>query len=346
MSEQMIPRADRNLAMELVRATEAAAIAAARYMGIGKKEAGDQAAVDAMRTFLKTVEMRGTVIIGEGEKDQAPMLFNGEQVGNSEGPEVDVAVDPVEGTTLLAEGRPNSITSIAVADKGSMWDPGNSFYMNKIVVEAEAKSAIDITKSPSSNLYNIAEVLGRNVEDLTVFVLDKPRHMSLIEEIRQTGARITLHAEGDVIGALMAAVPGTGVDVLMGVGGTPEGVIAAAAVKALGGGMQCMRAPQRVEEKRQLKQDGVQLKEVLTLDTLIRSNNTFFAATGITASPFLDGVHFDRRGGVTTESIVLRSLTGSIRYIKGVHRLNRTHDIGGNIGTTPAHVAMEIIAPD
>jgi len=341
----MIPRADRNLAMELVRATEAAAIAAARYMGMGQKEVGDQAAVDAMRTFLKTVEMKGTVIIGEGEKDEAPMLFNKEEIGNGEGPEVDVAVDPVEGTNLLAEGRPNSITSIAVADKGSMWNPGNSYYMNKIVVEEEAKNAIDITKSPSSNLYNIAEALGRNVEDITVFVLDKPRHTSLIEEIRQTGARITLHAEGDVIGALMAAIPGTGVDVLMGVGGTPEGVIAAAAVKALNGGMQGMRAPQREEEKRQLREDGVKLKEVLTLDDLIKSNNTFFAATGITHSTFLEGVHFDRRGGVTTESIVLRSLTGSLRYIKGVHRLNRTHDIGGSIGTAPAHVAMEIIVP-
>ena len=207
MSEQMIPRADRNLAMELVRATEAAAIAAARYMGMGKKDAGDQAAVDAMRTFLKTVEMRGTVIIGEGEKDQAPMLFNGEQVGNGEGPEVDVAVDPVEGTTLLAEGRPNSITSIAVADKGSMWDPGNSFYMNKIVVEAEAKNAIDITKSPSSTLYTISEALGRNLVDLTVFFLDKPRHMSPIEEIRRTAARITRPPDVDGICARTGAVP-------------------------------------------------------------------------------------------------------------------------------------------
>jgi fructose-1,6-bisphosphatase II len=346
MSDQITPRADRNLAMELVRVTEAAAIAAARYMGMGKKEAGDQAAVDAMRTFLQTVDMKGTVIIGEGAKDKAPMLFNGEVVGSGEGPEVDIAVDPVEGTSLLAEGRPNSITSIAVADKGSMWNPGNSYYMNKILVEAEAKSAIDITKSPSSNLYNIAEALDRNVEDLTVFVLDKPRHTSLVEEIRQTGARITLHAEGDVIGALMAAIPGTGVDVLMGVGGTPEGVLAAAAVKALGGGMQGMRAPQREEEKRQLKQDGVKVKEVLTLDDLIKSDNTFFAATGITQSSFLEGVHFDRRGGVTTESIVLRSLTGSIRYVKGIHRLNRTHDVGGRVGTTPAYVAMEIISPD
>lgn len=346
MPDQNKLHAHRNLAMELVRATEAAAISAARYMGMGQKEAGDQAAVDAMRGFLRTVDMKGTIIIGEGEKDEAPMLYNGEVVGNGAGPEVDVAIDPVEGTTLLAEGRPNAITSIALAERGSIWDPGSCFYMNKIVVEAEARAAIDLSKSPSTNLSNIADALGRNVEDLTVFVLDKPRHTSLIEEIRQAGARITLHAEGDVIGALMAAIPGTGVDVLMGVGGTPEGVIAAAAVKALGGGMQCMRAPQREAEKRKLKQEKVQLNEILGLDDLIRSDNTFFAATGITQSSFLEGVHFDRRGGVTTESIVIRSLTGSVRYIKGIHRLNRTHEVGGNVGTTPAHIAMEIISPD
>ncbi|TXB67627.1 class II fructose-bisphosphatase [Phaeodactylibacter luteus] len=348
MPEQTQPtnRPDRNLAMELVRVTEAAAISAARYMGTGNKDAGDQAAVDAMRSFLRTVDMNGTVVIGEGEKDNAPMLYNGELVGTGEGVEVDVAVDPVEGTTLLAEGRPNAIAVIAVAERGSMWNPGNSFYINKIVVGQEARQAIDITKSPSTNLVNIADALGRNVEDLTVFVLDKPRHASLIEEVRQTGARIMLHSDGDVMGALMAAIPGTGIDVLMGVGGTPEAVIAAAAVKALGGGMQAVRAPQRVEEKRQLRKDKVKINEVLHLDDLIQSDNTFFAATGITESTFLEGVHFDRRGGVTTESIVIRSLTGSIRYIKGIHQLNRKNLVGGNVGTTPAHVAMDIILPD
>ncbi len=325
--------------------TEAAAISAARHMGTGNKEEGDQAAVDAMRAFLKTVEMKGTVIIGEGEKDEAPMLFNGEEVGTGNGPEVDLAVDPVEGTRLLAEGRPNAISVIAVAEKGSMWNPGQSFYMNKIVVEANARQAIDITKSPSTNLINIAEALDRNVEDLTVFVLDKPRHASLIEDIRQTGARIMLNSDGDVMGALMAAIPGTGIDVLMGIGGTPEGVIAAAAVKAVGGGMQGMRAPQRVDEKRKLREANVDLHEVLSLNDLIRSDNTFFAATGITGTNFLEGVHFDRRGGVTTESIVLRSLTGSIRYVKGIHQLNRRREIGGSLGTTPAHVAMDIIGP-
>ena len=336
-------RPDRNLAMELVRVTEAAAISAARFMGRGDKEGGDAAAVSAMRVFLRTVEMNGVVVIGEGEKDEAPMLFNGEQVGNGEGAEVDVAVDPVEGTSLLAQGRPNAVAAIAVADRGSMWRPGSSFYMNKIVVGRAAAGAIDINLPPTENLDRIARALGRKVSDLTVFVLDKPRHQGLIEEIRQAGARITLHTDGDVLGALMAAVPGTGVDVLMGIGGTPEGVIAAAAVKALGGGMQGKRAPQREEEKRKLKREGVDLHEVLTLDTLIRSDNSFFAATGITQGSFLEGVHFDRDGGVTTHSIVVRSMTGSVRFIKGIHQLGRKPGLGGNIDTTPAQVAMEII---
>lgn len=346
MQEQAPSRPGRNLAMELVRVTEAAAIAAARHMGTGQKEAGDKAAVDAMRSFLKTVEMQGVIVIGEGEKDKAPMLHNGEAVGTGTGPAVDVAVDPVEGTSLLSDGRPNAIAVIAAAEQGTMWQPGDSFYMNKIVVERAARDAIDITKSPTSNLINIAEALGRNLEDLTVFVLDKPRHASLIEEIRQTGARIALNSEGDVMGALLAAIPGSGIDVLMGIGGTPEAVIAAAAVKALGGGMQGMRAPQREAEKRKLQQSGVNLREILMLDDLIRSENTFFAATSITPSTLLEGVHFDRRGGVTTESIVLRSLTGSVRYIRGVHQLNRRSSEGGLLDTTPAQVAMDIILPD
>ncbi len=320
-SEHLKP--DRNLAMELVRVTEAAAISAARFMGLGDKEGGDGAAVDAMRAFLKTVNMQGTVIIGEGEKDEAPMLYNGEQVGNGKGPKVDVAVDPVEGTRLLAYGRPNSIAVIGVAEAGSMWNPGNSYYMNKLVVEKKAKDAIDIRLSPTENLHRIAEALERDVADLTVFVLDKERHVELIAEIRKAGARISLHTDGDVMGALMAAIPGTGVDVLMGIGGTPEGVIAACAVKALGGGMQGQRAPQKEEEKRRLAEAGTDLSEILTLEKLVNSDNTFFAATGITEGSFLEGVHFDRRGGVTTHSIVMRSATGSIRFVKGIHQLHR-----------------------
>ncbi len=312
---------DRNLAMELVRVTEAAAISAARFMGLGDKEGGDKAAVDAMRAFLKTVNMRGTVIIGEGEKDEAPMLYNGEEVGNGRGAAVDVAVDPVEGTNLLALGRPNSIAVIAVSEAGSMWDPGASFYMDKLVVERQARDAIDIRLSPTENLHRIAEALDREVNDLTVFVLDKPRHRDLIAEIRRVGARISLHTDGDVMGGLMAAIPGTGIDVLMGIGGTPEGVITACAVKALGAGMQGRRAPQKEDEKARLAELGTDLSQVLTQNELVRSDNTFFAATGITEGAFLEGVHFDRRGGVTTHSIVMRSATGSMRFVKGVHRL-------------------------
>ncbi len=312
---------DRNLAMELVRVTEAAAISAARFMGLGDKEGGDKAAVDAMRAFLKTVNMQGTVIIGEGEKDEAPMLYNGEKIGNGRGPAVDVAVDPVEGTNLLALGRPNSIAVIAVSEAGSMWDPGASFYMNKLVVEKQARDAIDIRLSPTENLRRIAEALEREVNDLTVFVLDKPRHRDLIAEIRSAGARISLHTDGDVMGGLMAAIPGTGVDVLMGIGGTPEGVITACAVKALGAGMQGRRAPQKEDEKARLAAAGTDLSKVLTQDELVRSDNTFFAATGITEGAFLEGVHFDRKGGVTTHSIVMRSATGSIRFVKGIHRI-------------------------
>lgn len=320
----MRDKPDRNLAMDLVRVTEAAALSAARHMGLGDKEAGDEAAVDAMRAVLDTLDMDGTVVIGEGEKDEAPMLHNGESVGNGRPPAVDVAVDPVEGTTLLALGRPSAITVIAVAERGSMWQPGPSLYLNKIVVEKDAKQAIDITLSPTENLHRIAGALGRQVNELTVFVLDKPRHQDLIAEIRKVGARIAVYTDGDVVGALMAAIPGTGIDILMGIGGTPEGVIAATAVKALGGGMQALLAPQSKAERKKIKAAlGNNVGKVLTLENLIKSEDAFFAATGITDGPFLEGIHYDRRGGVTTHSIVIRALSGSMRYIKGVHQLKR-----------------------
>lgn len=314
---------DRNLAIELVRVTEAAALSAAHYMGMGNKEAGDQAAVDAMRAVLQTVEMDGIIIIGEGEKDQAPMLYNGERVGSGHGPAVDVAVDPVEGTRLLALGRPNAISVIAMADRHSMWLPGSSHYMNKIVVEKAAKEAIDIKLSPTENLHRVAEALHRSVNELTVFVLDKPRHQDLITEIRRAGARISLHTDGDVVGALMAAIPGTGVDILMGIGGTPEAVIAATAVKALDGAMQAVRAPQSQAERELVLAETNDINEVLTVETLVKSEDAFFAATGITEGPLLEGIHYDRRGGVTTHSIVIRAVTGSVRYIKGMHQLRR-----------------------
>ncbi len=310
--------------MELVRVTEAAAISAGRFMGRGDKIAGDRAAVDAMRAFLRTVEMDGTIIIGEGEKDEAPMLFNGEKIGSGQGAAVDVAVDPVEGTSLLALGRPNAIAVIAVAEQGSMWNPGPSLYMEKIVVEPKARQVIDLRMPAGRNLARIAEALDRDVHDLTVFVLDKPRHAELIDQIRQTGARVALHSDGDVMGALLAAIPGTGIDVLMGTGGTPEGVITACAIKALQGGMQGRRDPQsEAERKAIMQQEGIQLDALLTLDDLVASDNTFFSATGITEGTLLNGVRFDRDGGATTESIVIRSKTGSIRYVKGIHRLER-----------------------
>lgn len=333
----------RNLGLELARATETAAIAAARYMGMGNRDRGDKAAAEAMRAFLRTVDMNGIVVIGEGEEEEVPFLFNGEHIGNGEGPELDVAAGPVEGTALLADGRPNAIAAIAVAERGSLWQPGNAFYMNKIVVGREAREAIDIRLSPTQNLHRIAEALGKKINELTIFVLDKNRHASLVEEIRQAGARISLHTDGDVMGALMAAVPGTCIDALMGIGDSTKGVMAAAAVKALGGGMQGMRAPQREDEKRQLRKDGVKLQEVLKLDTLSRSDNIFFAATGITPSTFLEGVNYGRDGSLTTHSIVIRSLTRSIRFIKGIHQLERrgnTQELGS---TTPVEVAFEVV---
>lgn len=326
----MTKLSDRNLGMELVRVTEAAALSAARHMGRGDKEAGDQVAVDAMRAVLDTVQMDGIVVIGEGEKDDAPMLYNGERVGTGQGIETDVAVDPVEGTRLLAYGRPNAIAVIAVSRRGSMWEPGPSFYMKKLVVERRARDAIDITLSTATNLERIGEALGRSVDALTVFVLDRPRHRELVAEIREAGARVTLHTDGDVMGALLAAVPGTGVDVLMGTGGTPEGVISATAVKALGGGMQGVRDPQRGDERARLEADlGADgLDEVLDLDDLLASEDAFFAATAITDSPFLDGVRFDQERGVITHSIVIRAVSGSTRFIQGIHQLRPEHIFG------------------
>ena len=325
-------RVDRNLGMELVRVTEAAALSAAPFMGRGDGKAGDQAAVNAMRAVLRTVRMTGTVVIGEGEKDEAPMLFNGEVVGSGEAPALDLAVDPVEGTRLLALGRPNAIAVIAASPSGSMWSPGASFYAEKLVVEAPARNAVDLRLPPAENLRRAAQALGRPVERLTVFVLDKPRHEELVREIRAAGARVTLHTDGDVMGALLAAYPDTGVDLLMGTGGTPEAVIAAAAVKALGGGMQVRRDPQSDAERQKLLDQGVELDRVLGVDDLISSDDAFFAATAITGSPFLQGVRYERGLGVSTESLVIRAGSGSIRHIRGMHRLNSEHIFGGGNG--------------
>lgn len=317
-----------NLAMDLVRVTEAAALAAAQYMGAGDKTSGDQAAVDAMRLLLSTVEMDGVVVIGEGEKDQAPMLYNGELIGNGEPPQVDIAVDPVEGTRLLALGRPNAISVIALSPRGSMWQPGPSHYMEKIVVERAARDAIDVTMMPADNLHAIAEALGRRVQELTVFVLDRDRHAGLIRQIRGVGARIVLQTDGDVAGALLAATPGSGIDVLMGIGGTPEGVIAAAAIKALGGGMQARPMPQSATERQAVQAAlGPGWSAALTQDDLIRGEEAFFAATGITDGPLLKGVHYDSNRGVTTHSLVMRAKTGTVRYIEAFHQMDRLMQI-------------------
>jgi len=321
----------RNMGMELVRVTEAAALACAPHMGRGDGKAADAAATDAMRAVLSLVDMDGVVVIGEGEKDEAPQLYNGEAVGTGDGPALDLAVDPLEGTRLLAGGRTNAVAVIAAAPRGSLWDPGASFYMNKIVVGAEARDAIDLTRSPTENLRRIADALDRPVHSLTVFVLDKPRHEGLIREIRDAGARVSLHTDGDVMGALLAVVPETGVDVLMGTGGTPEGVIAAVAVKAMGGGMQGRRDPQLDRERAALARSdaAAEVDRILRLDDLVSGEDAFFSVTAVTDSPFLEGVRYDaRHNGVTTESLTIRAGSGSVRYVRGIHQLDPEHIFG------------------
>ncbi len=313
----------RDLALEMVRVTELAALSASAYVGLGDKDGGDKAAVDAMRYYLNKIDMAGTVIIGEGEKDEAPMLFNGEKLGTGKGPKVDIAVDPVEGTTLLALGQPNAIATIAIAESGSMLDPGSSYYMKKLVVSKAAKDVIDIRISTKENLERIAVALNKKINALTIFVLNKPRHEKLIQEIRETGARIIIHDHGDVWGALAAALPETDIDVLMGTGGTPEAIIAAAAIKSLDGGMQCMMDPKTEDEKQDLIQEGKDLSQVYSLNDLIKSDDAFFAATGITSSSFLQGIHFKPGNSATSQSIVMRSFSGTIRYINGIHDLDK-----------------------
>ena len=309
----------RNLALDLVRITEAAALASARWLGKGDKNGGDQAAVDAMRLSFNSVDIAGKVIIGEGEKDEAPMLYNGEKLGTGKGPEVDVAVDPVEGTNLLAFGRPNAISVVGVAPSGAMYDPGPSYYMKKLVVPAEARDAVDINAPVEDNLKKAAKALGKDVDDLVVFVLDKPRHKNLIQEIRQAGARIQLHTDGDVAGALMAVDPLSDVDIMVGTGGTPEGVLAACAIKAVGGQILAQLDPQKEHEKKALLELGYDLKQIFTVDTLIKSDDVFFAATGISGGTFLKGVRYTGDGAVT-HSLVIRGKTGTVRRMESFHK--------------------------
>lgn len=310
---------DRNLAMELVRVTEAAAIAGSRWVGHGDKNRADGAAVDAMRSFMDTVAMRGTVVIGEGEKDEAPMLFNGEEVGDGSGAEVDVAVDPIDGTRLTAMGYDNALSVFAVAERGSMFDPSAVFYMDKLVVGPEAADAVDLRESVETNVLAVARALGKPVGEVTVCILDRPRHAGLVEEVRATGARVKFIMDGDVAGAIAAARPGTGVDMLLGVGGTPEGIVTACAIKATGGVIQGRLAPTDDAEREKALAAGLDLDAVLSTDQLVTSDNCYFAATGITDGDLLRGVRYDR-DRIITQSLVMRSASGTVRMVEAEHR--------------------------
>jgi fructose-1,6-bisphosphatase II len=319
---------DRNLALELVRVTEAAAMAAGRWVGRGDKNAADQAAVDAMRLMLDTVEMDGLVVIGEGEKDEAPMLYNGEQIGSGHGPAVDVAVDPLEGTRLTALGMPNAIAVIAVAERGTMFFPGAAVYMDKIAVGPEGAEAIDINLPPAENVRRVAEAKDIRPQDIAVVVLDRDRHKSLIAELREVGAKVRLITDGDVAPAIAAAREGPGVDMLMGIGGTPEGVISAAAIKCLGGAMQGRLWPRDDDERQRLVDAGYAVDRVLTHDDLVSGADLFVAATGVTDGALLRGVRF-QDGSALTESIVMRSRSGTIRRVRAEHRLEKLAALTG-----------------
>ncbi|MFJ8084163.1 fructose-1,6-bisphosphatase II [Streptomyces sp. SAI-170] len=313
---------DRNLALELVRVTEAAAMAAGRWVGRGDKNGADGAAVRAMRTLVSTVSMNGVVVIGEGEKDEAPMLFNGERVGDGTGPEVDIAVDPIDGTTLTAKGMPNAIAVLAATERGAMFDPSAVFYMDKLVTGPEAADFVDIDAPVSVNIRRVAKAKRATPEDVTVVILDRPRHEGIINEIRETGARIKLISDGDVAGSILALREGTGVDLLLGIGGTPEGIISACAVKCLGGTIQGKLWPKDDEERQRAIDAGHDLDRVLTTEDLVTGENVFFVATGITDGELLRGVRY-RSETATTDSIVMRSKSGTVRRIDSEHRLSK-----------------------
>ncbi len=321
MSAQPQPP-DRNLAMELVRVTEAAALASARWMGRGDKEGADGAATEAMRVILSTVQMDGIIVIGEGAKDDAPMLYNGEHVGDGSQPETDIAVDPLEGTTLTALGRGNALCVIAVSPRGTMYNPGPAFYMDKLAVGAAAAGSIDITQSATDNLKAVASALKKSVRDMTAVILHRPRHDDLIAEVRAAGARIRLIQDGDVAGAISTGWPESGADILFGVGGTPEGVISAAALKCMGGEIQARLAPRSDEEREAVLAAGLDLDQVLHTNDLVAGDNCFFAATGVTDGELLRGVHYDGQGA-TTQSLVMRSKSGTVRSISARHPLHK-----------------------
>jgi len=319
---------DRNLALELVRVTESAAMAAGRWIGRGDKIAADQAAVDGMRLMLDTASMAGIVVIGEGEKDEAPMLFNGEEVGSGSGPEVDVAVDPLEGTRLTANGQPNAIATIACAERGTMFFPGAAVYMDKIACGPEAAEAIDIEAPPAENVKRVAKAKGVEASDVSVVVLDRDRHVDLIAELRRVEAKVLLITDGDVAPAIAAARPGTGVDLLMGIGGTPEGVLSAAALKCVGGTLQGKLWPRNDEERHALVDAGYDLDRVLTVDDLVGGDDVFFAATGVTTGALLRGVRYERQGAVT-DSIVMRSRSGTVRRVEARHAFEKLEQLSG-----------------
>jgi fructose-1,6-bisphosphatase II len=310
------------MAMELVRVTESAALAAARYMGMGDKELVDQAAVDAMRFTLDGVAMSGVVVIGEGEKDEAPMLYIGEEIGDGSDPGVDVAVDPIDGTTLLSKGLPGAIAALALSARGTMTVPREVYYMDKIAVGPEAKGVIDINASVEQNLGQVAKAMDRKVEELTVVVLDRPRHQDLLVEIREAGARVKLITDGDVAAGIQAALPESGVDVLMGIGGTPEGVLTAAAIRCIGGEIQCKAWPRDDKERQAALVAGLDLERVYTATDLVAGDDVFFAATGASTGELLQGVRFFG-GGARTQSLVMRSRSGTVRWIDSIHDFNR-----------------------
>jgi fructose-1,6-bisphosphatase II len=327
----LISSPDSNLALDLVRITEAAALAAARWVGRGDKNASDQAAVDAMRLLFNVVHMDGIVVIGEGEKDEAPMLYNGERLGTGDPPVVDVAVDPIDGTRLVARGEANALSVVAVAERGAMFNPGPCMYMEKIATGREAGASIDITAPIETNIKIVALAKRLAISDVTVMILDRPRHEEVVERVRKTGARVHLLSDGDVAGAITAARLGTGVDLLYGIGGTPEGVIAAAALKCLGGTIQGRLYPRNNEERAAAVNAGYDLDRVLTTDDLVKGANVFFAATGITDGALLRGVRFSPEGA-TTESIVMRAASGTVRLIHGEHTVAKLEQIYGEQG--------------
>jgi fructose-1,6-bisphosphatase II len=321
-------RPDRNLAMELVRVTEAAALAAARWVGRGDKNTADGAAVDAMRAMMDTVDIAGVVVIGEGEKDEAPMLFNGEEVGSGNGPAVDIAVDPIDGTTLTSIGQPNAVSVLAVAERGSMFFPGAAVYMEKIAVGPDAVDAIDITASPTENIRSVAKAKRVRVEEISVVILERDRHKEMIAECHDAGARVLLIRDGDVAGAIAAARPNSGIDILMGIGGTPEGVVAASALKCLGGAIQGRLYPRNDDERSSLLADGYDIDKVLTTQDLCTGDDVFFSATGITDGALVRGVKYTETGA-RTHSIVMRSRSGTVRRIEGQHNFEKLETFTG-----------------